>query len=230
VTLSGKVLAITGGDGVLGQAVAATLSGYGARVALLAHGKKPPAVPPPGSLHYGGVDLTQPEAARAVMARLAKEAGRLDGLINIAGGFHWEKIAGGTLDTWDSQYALNLKTTVVAVQAALPYLPRGGGGRIVNVGALGAVKAAAGMGAYAASKAGVAKLTEALAEELKDQRITVNAILPSTLDTPKNRLDMPKADFTRWVTPTEAAEVIAFLVSDSASAVTGALIPVAGRV
>jgi NAD(P)-dependent dehydrogenase (short-subunit alcohol dehydrogenase family) len=73
-------------------------------------------------------------------------------------------------------------------------------------------------------------LTEALAEELKDRGITVNAILPSTLDTPKNRADMPKADFTRWVTVGEAAEVIAFLVSDKASAVTGALIPLAGRV
>ena len=199
-------------------------------MALLAHGKTPPAAPPPGSLHYGGVDLTQAEATRAVMAQVAKEAGRLDGLINIAGGFRWEAIAGGTVDAWDSMYALNLKTAVVAVQAALPHLPQGGGGRIVNVGAMGAVKAAAGMGAYAASKAGVAKLTEALAEELKDRRITVNAILPSTLDTPRNRLDMPKADFTRWVTPAEAAEVIAFLVSDAAGAVTGALIPVAGRV
>jgi NAD(P)-dependent dehydrogenase (short-subunit alcohol dehydrogenase family) len=73
-------------------------------------------------------------------------------------------------------------------------------------------------------------LTEALAEELKDRGITVNAILPSTLDTPKNRADMPRADFARWVAPAEAAEVIAFLVSDAARAVTGALIPVAGRV
>ena len=230
MNLSGKVLVITGSDGVLGQAAAVTLSSYGARVALLAHGKTPPAAPPAGSLHYGGVDLTQAEATRAVMAQVAKEAGRLDGLINIAGGFRWEAIAGGTLDAWDSMYALNLKTAVVAVQAALPHLLQGGGGRIVNVGAMGAVKAGAGMGAYAASKAGVAKLTEALAEELKDRRITVNAILPSTLDTPRNRLDMPKADFTRWVTPAEAAEVIAFLVSDAAGAVTGALIPVAGRV
>ena len=105
-----------------------------------------------------------------------------------------------------------------------------GAGRIVNVGAMGAIKAAAGMGAYAASKAGVAKLTEALADELKDRGITVNAIMPSTLDTPRNRADMPQADFTRWVAPVEAAEVIAFLVSDAARAVTGALIPVAGRV
>jgi NAD(P)-dependent dehydrogenase (short-subunit alcohol dehydrogenase family) len=186
-------------------------------------------------VNFGGVDLTQPDAARSVMDSVVQQMGRLDGLINVAGGFRWEKIAGGSLDAWDSMYALNVKTAVAACQGALPHLLQAAGGpmraaRIVNVGALGAAKAAAGMGAYAASKAGVAKLTEALADELKDRGITVNAILPSTLDTPRNRLDMPKADFSRWVTLAEAAEVIAFLVSDEASAVTGALIPVVGRV
>jgi NAD(P)-dependent dehydrogenase (short-subunit alcohol dehydrogenase family) len=230
VNLSGKVLAVTGSGGALGRAVAATLGGYGARLALLDHAAAPVGLPPAGTLHYGGIDLAEPEAARSAMERIAKDAGRLDGLINLAGGFHWEKLAGGSLDTWDAMYRLNLRTAVVSCQAALPYLLQAGSGRIVNVGAMGALKAAAGMGAYAASKAGIAKLTEALADELKDRGITVNAILPSTLDTPKNRLDMPRADFTRWVTPAEAAEVIAFLVSDAARAVTGALIPVVGRV
>jgi NAD(P)-dependent dehydrogenase (short-subunit alcohol dehydrogenase family) len=230
MNLSGKVVAVTGGAGILGQAVATTLSGYGARLALIDHAKMPPAGQPGTVSHYGGVDLTKPDAARSVMDRVVKEAGRLDGLVNIAGGFQWETLAGGTLDTWDSMYRINLQTAVVACQAALPHLKQAGRGRIINVGAMGAVKAAAGMGAYAASKAGVAKLTEALADELKDQGITVNAIMPSILDTPKNRLDMPKSDFARWVTPSEAAEVIAFLISDAARAVTGALIPIAGRV
>jgi len=226
--LSGKVLAVTGSDGVLGQAVAATLSRYGARLALLEHGQTSAAAQPGSALRIGGIDLTRDDAARAAMERVVKETGRLDGLINVAGGFRWEKLAGGTLDTWDFMYKINLRTAVAACQAALPFLTQGG--RIVNVGAMGAVKAATGMGAYAASKAGVAQLTEALAEELKERGITVNAILPSTLDTPKNRQDMPKADFTRWVAPAEAAEVIAFLLSDQARAVTGALIPVMGRV
>ncbi len=230
MNLSGKVLVITGSNGALGQAVAATLSRYGARLALLDHGQTPSAAPPAGALHYGGIDLTQADAARSVMERVVKETGRLDGLINVAGGFHWEKLAGGTLDSWDSMYRINLRTVVNSCQAALPHLLQASGGRIVNVGAMGAAKASTGMGAYAASKAGVAKLTEALADELKDRGITVNAILPSILDTPKNRADMPQADFSRWVTPVEAAEVIAFLVSDEARAVTGALIPVVGRV
>jgi NAD(P)-dependent dehydrogenase (short-subunit alcohol dehydrogenase family) len=227
--LSGKVLVITGSDGALGQAVAATLSAYGAKLALLTLPQAAPISQPAGALHYGGIDLTQEEAAHSVMERIAKEAGRLDGLINVAGGFHWEKLAGGTLDAWDAMYKINLRTAVVCCGAVLPYLLKSGSGRIVNIGAMGAVKAAAGMGPYAASKAGVAQLTEALADELKDKQITVNAILPSTLDTPKNREDMPKADFTRWVPLGKAAEVIAFLVSDEASAITGALIPVTGR-
>ena len=229
MNLSGKVVAVTGSDGALGQAVAATLAGYGAKLALIAHAREAQGVQPAGSLHYGGIDLTQEPAVRSVMERIAKDAGRLDGLINVAGGFRWEKLSGGSFESWDAMYKINLKTAVIACQAALPYLVQSGGGRIVNIGAAAAGKAAAGMGAYAASKAGVAKLTEALADELKDRGITVNAILPSTLDTPKNRLDMPDADFTRWVSPAKAAEVIAFLISDNASAVTGALIPVAGR-
>jgi NAD(P)-dependent dehydrogenase (short-subunit alcohol dehydrogenase family) len=100
----------------------------------------------------------------------------------------------------------------------------------VNIGAAGAIKAAAGMGAYAASKAGVAKLTESLADELKDRGVTVNAVLPSIIDTPVNRADMPTADFDRWVRPEQIADLIVFLLSDRSSAITGALIPITGRV
>lgn len=228
--LSGKVLVVTGADGALGQAVAATLSAYGAKLALLSHAALGKANPPAGAWQYGGIDLADETAAHSAMEQVARDAGRLDGLINVAGGFRFEKLNTGTIDGWDAMYKLNLRTAVLSCQAALPYLLKSPSGRIVNVGAMGALKAAAGMGPYAASKAGVAQLTEALADELKDRGITVNAILPSTLDTPKNRLDMPQADFKRWVRLSEAAEVIAFLVSDKASAVTGALIPVAGRV
>ena len=102
-------------------------------------------------------------------------------------------------------------------------------GRIINIGAMGALQAGAGMGAYAASKAGVHRLTEALAAEWKG-KITVNAVLPSIIDTAANRASMPNADFSKWVAPQELAEVILFLAGDAASAVTGALIPVPGRV
>jgi NAD(P)-dependent dehydrogenase (short-subunit alcohol dehydrogenase family) len=229
MNLSGKVMVVTGSDGALGQAVASTLSGYGAKLALLAHSQEASGSQPAGAMRYGGIDLTEEASVRSAMEQIANAAGRVDGLINVAGGFVFEKFASGSLGAWDAMYKLNLRTAVVACSAALPYLLKSGNGRIVNIGAMGALKAAAGMGPYAASKAGVAQLTEALSAELKDRQITVNAILPSTLDTPKNRRDMPQADFSRWVSLGEAAEVIAFLVSDAARAVTGALIPVVGR-
>jgi NAD(P)-dependent dehydrogenase (short-subunit alcohol dehydrogenase family) len=126
-------------------------------------------------------------------------------------------------------YALNVATALNASRAAIPHLAASGAGRIVNVGAMGALQSGAGMGAYAASKAGVHRLTEALAAELKG-KITVNAVLPSIIDTAANRASMPKSDFAKWVTPQELADVILFLASDAASAVTGALLPVNGRV
>jgi NAD(P)-dependent dehydrogenase (short-subunit alcohol dehydrogenase family) len=126
-------------------------------------------------------------------------------------------------------YALNVLTALNTSHAAIPHLQASPAGRIVNIGAMGALQAGSGMGPYAASKAGVHRLTEALAAEHKG-KITVNAVLPSTIDTAANRTSMPKADFSKWVTPQELADVILFLVSDAASAVTGALIPVNGRV
>ncbi|MFP5435849.1 MAG: SDR family oxidoreductase, partial [Alphaproteobacteria bacterium] len=154
---------------------------------------------------------------------------QLDGLVNIAGGFAWETVADGSVATWDRLYAMNVRTALIASRALLPLLTASGGA-IVNIGAAAATKAAAGMGAYAASKSGVARLTEALAEEVKAQGVRVNAILPSILDTPANRADMPDADFGNWVTPTQLAGVAAFLLSPAADAITGALIPVTGRV
>jgi NAD(P)-dependent dehydrogenase (short-subunit alcohol dehydrogenase family) len=228
VNLSGKVIAVTGASGALGAAVVKVLGACGAQVASLDHAPLP-AGGATNPLALGGIDLADESAAAAALQKIVAAIGRLDALVNIAGGFRFEKLEGGTLDSWDSMYRVNLRTAVSCCKAALPHLLKAGSARIVNVGALGAAKAGAGMGAYAASKAGVAKLTESLAEELKDRGVTVNAVLPSTLDTPRNRLDMPNADVGRWVTPEAMGEVIAFLLSDSAAVVTGALIPVAGR-
>jgi NAD(P)-dependent dehydrogenase (short-subunit alcohol dehydrogenase family) len=222
-------IAVTGGLGSLGRCVVQTLSSAGAKVAVIDQVASGSA--PDGVLLYTGIDLCDVDEATNTFSRIDADLGGLNGLINIAGGFRWEKIAGGSIDAWDHMYSGNLRTAVSATQAALPHiLKRGTGGRILNIGAAGAIKAGLGMGAYAASKAGVAKLTEALAEELKGSGITVNALLPSIIDTPRNRADMPKDDFLKWVTAEQLAGVIAFMMSGSAQAVTGALIPVTGGV
>ena len=126
-------------------------------------------------------------------------------------------------------YRTNLRSCLLASQASIPLL-RKNGGSIVNVSAAASQRAEKGMGAYAASKSAVSRLTESLAAELKDAGVRVNAVLPSILDTPANRTSMPDADFTRWVAPEALADAIAFLLSDQARAIIGALLPVMGRV
>jgi NAD(P)-dependent dehydrogenase (short-subunit alcohol dehydrogenase family) len=230
MNLSGKRIVVTGAFGALGAAVVAAAKSAGARVAcidVVAAAKAPSACADCTVL--GEVDLSSEEATANALQTAAAQLGSVDGLVNAAGGFHWEKLEGGTLATWDLMFDINVRTAVNATRAALPFL-KASGGRIVNIGAGGAVKAAAGMGPYAAAKAGIAKLTEALADELKDHGVTVNAVLPSIIDTPRNRTDMPNADFQRWVRPEQVADLIVFLLSERASAITGALIPISGRV
>ena len=226
--MDGKVIVVTGASGALGRVVATSALAQGARVAGVDHAASQ-VTATPDRIELGGVDLTEATQARKAIDAAASHFGRLDALINIAGGFAFEAIAEGDPKTWQRMYALNVLTALNASRSAIPHLVASGAGRIVNVGAMGALQAGSGMGAYAASKAGVHRLTEALAAEWKG-RITVNAVLPSTIDTAANRASMPNADFGKWVTPEELANVILFLASDAASAITGALLPVSGRV
>ncbi len=226
--MNGNVIVITGASGALGKVVADAARTQGAKTAEIDHAASAVA-PTPDRLVIGGVDLSDPAQATKAIEAAAAHFGKLDGLINIAGAFSFETVADGDPKTWQRLYAINVMTALNAARAAIPPLAASGAGRIVNIGAMGALQAGAGMGPYAASKSAVHRLTEALATELKG-KVTVNAVLPSTIDTPANRRDMPRADFSKWVTGAELASVILFLAGDAASAVTGALIPVSGRV
>jgi len=229
--MAGRVIAITGASGVLGSAVAKAAAEQGARLALIDLARQAPGeLAGAEVLFLSGVDLTDAESAAKAMDTAAERFDGLDALLNIAGGFSWEKHEDGHAATWQRLFRMNVETASNASRAAIPHLRRSTAGRIVNVGAHAALKAGSGMGAYAASKAGVHALTQALGEELKGDGVTVNAVLPSILDTPANRAEMPKADFASWVRPEELAAVMLFLASPEASAVTGALIPVTGRV
>lgn len=226
VDLTGRTVVVTGGFGVLGQATATAAREAGARVGLIDFAK-----PLPGlgfDAVRGGVDLADASQARAAMAGLAEALGPIDGLINIAGGFEFQTLEDGDGAVWAAMFRINLMTAVCACRAVLPHL-REGGGAIVNVAAAAAARAGAGMGAYAASKAGVLRLTESLAEEVKGRSVRVNAVSPTILDTPRNRADMPKADFSKWVAPSELAAAVLFLIGDGAAAVTGADVRVAGK-
>ena len=219
---------MTGAFGALGREVAEAAIEAGYNVAAIDFAPAP--IADAKTMALGGVDLADPAQTAAAVASVVERFGRIDVLFNIAGGFRFETVAESSVAAWEQMHRINLLTALSASMAALPHLAASGAGAIVNVGAGAAVKAGAGMGAYAASKSAVHRLTEALAEEWKGRGVTVNAVLPSILDTPANRADMPKADFSKWVAPRDLAAVMLFLAGPTARAVTGALVPVTGGV
>lgn len=226
--MSDPLVIVTGVAGALGSRTATILTKAGWRVAGI---ELASTVPVDAAISHfeGGVDLSDPSVVSLAFDRIIRTCGPLSALVNIAGGFSWETVMDGSPDTWDRLWAMNVKSSLNACRAAIPAFGETGGA-IVNVSAAATARAGAGMGAYTATKSGVSRLTEALAEELKPRRIRVNAVLPTIIDTATNRQDMPDADFSKWVQPEELARVIAFLISADASAVTGALLPVSGRI
>lgn len=225
--MNNKTVVVTGASGALGTAVCETLYENGLNVIGI-DASPVKEVSSVCDLFFDQTDLTDPAQAVSVMKHLSNRHTRIAGLVNVAGGFIWETVEEGSLESWDRMWALNLKTCLNASRAALAHLQLDGG-VILNISAAASLKAGAGMGAYAASKSAVSRLTESLSEELKPRRIRVNALLPTIIDTPANRKDMPEADPSLWIRPEELAEVAAFLLSDAASAINGALIPVSGR-
>jgi len=232
VSAGNRCVIITGAAGNLGRAVAAAFAAEDARLVLVDLKREALA------LSFGDEDDRRvfapanllDQAQVEALARVAVERfGRIDVLCNLAGGFRMGEPVHETTDkTWTFLFDLNARTLLHTVRAVVPHMLTGGGGKIVNVGAFAAQRGAAAMGAYAASKSAVIRLTESMAAELREKNINVNCVLPTIIDTPENRASMPNADPTRWVAPQELASVIAFLASDAARAIHGAAVPVTG--
>jgi len=166
----------------------------------------------------------------ALIERGSERFGSLDAVVHTVGGFAMgDPVHASDDDTWERMMTLNLKTCRVLSEAVVPVLQRGGGGRIAFITARAALEGAATMGPYCASKAALRSMIESMAKELAEDRITVNGVLPSMIDTPMNRKNMPDADPARWVTPDSLAGVLLFLVSEDARDISGASIPVYGR-
>jgi NAD(P)-dependent dehydrogenase (short-subunit alcohol dehydrogenase family) len=228
---TGKVIIVAGAAGNVGSALATLLASRGARVAAVDTVRDrlqavTAGLAGTGHLALADFDLTDPASTTALVAEVRRTCGRLDGVGTTVGGFAMAKLADAGLDQWDAMFSLNVKTTWNIYRAAVPAIREVGGGALVAIGAAAGLKSAAQMAAYGAMKSAVMRLTESLADELRPDRIRVNAVLPTTIDTPQNRTAMPGADVSRWVTPPEVAETMALLLSDRARGVTGALLPV----
>ncbi len=223
MNLAGKTAIVTGAAGVLGAAVVEECEAQGAQTVLIDVAA--------GFADGAGarleLDLTDADAVAQAIAGV----GEFDVVCNIAGGFDMgPKVSEITNAHWHALFDINVTTLRNMLSATLPRLTARGRGSVVNVGALGALQGLASMGAYTAAKSVVMRLTEAASEEVRGQGVNVNAVLPSLIDTPRNRADMPNADHGAWVAPGSLAKVICFLASDAATDIHGALVPVRGRV
>lgn len=228
----GKTVIVTGAAGNLGSAVAKRFAEEGASVALVGHNLEKvqkEAMGLAGNHAAFAADLTDRAATRNVVEDITAKLDAPSVLCAIAGGFDMGKAvheAGD--DDWRKMMDLNLGTLLSVLAAVTPGMIERGSGKIVTVGAKGALAGSAKMGPYIASKSAVMRVTESASAELKVQGINVNCVLPSIIDTPENRAAMPKADPAKWVTPESLAGVIAFLASEDARDIHGALVPVAG--
>jgi NAD(P)-dependent dehydrogenase (short-subunit alcohol dehydrogenase family) len=230
-------LLVAGADGALGRATAQHLARRGVRVfgscfseAALRATEAALAADVRERVHLRVVDLADEAAVEAYVAAAHAQAGRLDGLVNAAGGFRWVEAQKATVADFDFLMGANLKSSWLLVRSLLPRLKDQGTGRIVLVSSRATQGlATAGMGLYLASKSGINALVESVAAEVADTRINVNAVLPTTIDTPANRRDMPKADFGKWVALDQLVGVIDLLLGEATAPINGALIPVTGR-
>jgi len=231
----GKAVLVAGGTGGLGRAVSLAFLGENAEVVVTYRKQeemealKIAAVTNKSRLEGHAVDVTDEPAVRQLVEKILAKHRRLDALVNTVGGY-----AGGTklweLETkvFDQMLALNLRAGYALSRAAVGAMLKEGHGAIVNVASKAALDHAAGAAAYAASKAAAVAMMDSLAADIKGCGIRVNTILPSIIDTERNRKAMPKADFAKWPKPEDIARVILFLCSDDARVIHGAAIPVYG--
>ncbi|MGH3154511.1 MAG: SDR family oxidoreductase [Streptosporangiaceae bacterium] len=224
--LTGRRIIVLGGGGALGRAVVERLTADGASV-LAADSRLPAEAERHPGVDHATVDALDEASVSAVLASLpAPQA-----VVNVIGGYTPpQPVAELDVATLRRQLELNLVTAAIVTKHAMPVLGPQGGGAIVHVSSRVAVQNGENSFAYSVSKLGVLRLVEAAAAEGREHGVRVNCILPSIIDTPANRAALPKAMHHLWPKPAELAAVLAFLVSDDAALISGAAIPVYGRV
>ncbi len=221
--LDGKVVLIAGGSGALGQVIAPACLEAGAKVITV--NRRLPSAQIKGIDAMTG-DVTDEADTRRLVTDVTQKAGRLDVLINLVGGFAEGRVQETDAMVWQRMLAMNLTSGFLLSRAVLPTMTRQRAGRILHIAAKAAVDPFPGATAYIVAKSGLVALVRTLALELTGSGVTVNGVLPGTIDTPNNRKSMPDANPSQWVKPESIAHLLLFLASDEASQINGALIPV----
>ena len=221
--MEGNIVVVAGGSGGLGQSVVPTFRKAGAKV-ITADRHPPAALVADGTAMKA--DVTDDNDVRRLVEEVLQREGRIDALVNLVGGFTTGRVVETDRTAWDRMLTLNLTAAFVLSKAVLPRMLERRAGRIIHIAARAAVEPFPGAAAYVVSKAGLAALIRVLSLETAGSGVTINGILPSTIDTPANRKSMPDADVAKWVKPDSIAGLIAFLISENAGRINGALIPV----
>ena len=221
--LDGKVVLITGASGALGQTVVPSFVATGARV--IAVDRHPLSIQVEGCTDMKA-DVTDEADVRRLVDEVIRTAGRIDALINLVGGFAVGRVVESDASLWHRMLTMNLTAAFLLSKAVLPHMMERRTGRIVHVAARAALEPFPGAAAYIVSKSGLVALIRALSLELAGSGVTVNGVLPSTIDTPANRSNMPDADPSKWARPESIAQTLIFLASREASQINGALIPI----
>ena len=223
IRLDGKVVVITGATGALGQTVTSVISKTGATV--IAVGREIPN-DLPNTVTGLTADVTNAADVEQLIKSVMKKAGRIDCLANLVGTFAMGRLIETEPSLWEKMITTNLTSAFHLSRAVTPSMLNQGSGRIVHIAARAALDPFPGAAAYLVSKSALLSMIRILALELTGSGVTVNGVLPTTIDTPANRKSMPAADPSKWVTPDAIAQLLVFLASDHAPSINGALIPI----
>jgi NAD(P)-dependent dehydrogenase (short-subunit alcohol dehydrogenase family) len=234
--MNDSVVLVTGGAGNVGRAVTRTFLEAGARVAVPFYKNDPPSALDEARARFGdrlqifALDLTTERGAEQAVQQVMEWHGRLDAVAHLIGGYSGgRRVAETPLEVWERMLDLNLRSALLTARFAIPHMVDAGGGSLVFVSARAARTARVGQAAYAVAKSALITLSEAIAEEYREEGVRANTVLLGTVDTEANRASMPNADHSTWVRPEEIARVIVYLASSESASITGASIPVCGR-
>ena len=224
--LNGKVVLIAGGSGALGQTVTPAFTQAGAQ---RHYGRSPCIAGADRSRAAMSADVTNETTVQRLVNDVVRKIGRIDALINLVGGFAMGRLEETDAALWQRMLTLNVTARIPALESHAPHMVARGTGRIVHVAAWAAIEPFPGAAAYLVSKSSLLALIKVLALESSGSGVTVNGVLPNTIDTPANRVSMPQADPSTWAKPESIAETLLFLASDEAAQISGAFIPIGAR-